>query len=467
MDETFLPLGLRVSGRLCVVVGAGNVAYRKAQSLLQAGASVQVIAPVFQPSLEHWERLGATLTQNHYDGFCDLGQPFLVVAATNDSTVNAQVARDARVMGALVLRADDPADSDFSFPATLRRGHLTVSFATDGLAPSFSRFLRQLTEQEYDEGDAALVEVLSRVGQHPAFRAMSSSEKRDFLGDERMTALRRRVNNDTKEATFQALLEELSHHAPLGTKAPRVGRVSLVGAGPGDPELLTLKGAQRLQEADVVVHDALLSADIMDRHASYAQRIDVGKRKGQTYLRQEEINALLVRLAQEGYRVVRLKGGDPCLFGRAEEERRALLSAGVPCEIVSGVSTLSAVPAAAGMVVTNRVDARSLGAFSLHKRDGARPSDAEWERMAKGPDTLILFMGRTILREACERLIHWGRLPHTPAALIINGTLPGQRVVRGTLATLPDKAATATLEGPGLIVVGTVAEPDGALHQAQ
>ena len=234
------------------------------------------------------------------------------------------------------------------------------------------------------------------------------------------------------------------------------GSVSLVGAGPGDPELLTLKGAARLRQADVVVHDDLVATEIIEVHAPSARRINVGKRKGAHLMKQDEINALLVSLAEAGHRVVRLKGGDPCLFGRAEEERRALVQAGIPCEIVSGVSTLSAAPAAAGIVVTNRDYGRSLGAYALHKRDGQHPTAAEWEQMAKGPDTLVLFMGRTILREACDRLIQFGRSADTPAALIINGTLEAQQVVRGTLRTLPDEAERNKTEGPGLIVVGEV-----------
>lgn len=459
MQEVFLPLGVRVQGRRCVVVGGGNVAYRKAQSLLRAGACVHVIAAEFDPSRERWERLQAALIEKPYEGLNGLGQLFLVVAATSESSVNARVAQDARAAGALVVRADDSTDCDVVFPATLRRGHLSVSFATDGLAPPLARFLRQRAESDYTEEDATLVDALGRLAQHPAFRARSTSERSNFLDHRRMAELRHRMGHGEGEAALEALVAELSSGIPPGTVAPRVGCVSLVGAGPGDPDLMTIKGAMRLKEADVVVHDALVPAELMDRYASFARRIDVGKRKGRTFLEQEDIHSLLIALAREGNRVVRLKGGDPCLFGRAEEERTALWLAGVPCEIVSGVTTLSSVPAAAGIVVTNRDDARSLGAFSLHKRDGSRPSDAEWEQMAKGPDTLVLFMGRSILREACERLIHGGRAPGTPAALIVNGTLPEQSVVRGTLATLPDEAATITLEGPGLIVVGAVAGP--------
>jgi uroporphyrin-III C-methyltransferase len=209
-----------------------------------------------------------------------------------------------------------------------------------------------------------------------------------------------------------------------------------------------------LRRADVIVHDNLVSNEIIDIHAPTARRIDVGKRKGRCDLKQDAINALLVDLGRQALRVVRLKGGDPCLFGRAEEERAALRQAGIPHEIVAGVSSLAGVPAAAGIVVTNREDARSLGAYSLHKRNGQGPSEAEWAQMATGPDTLVLFMGRSVVREACARLVAGGRAAETPAALIVAGTLPGQQVVHGTLRTLPAAAAAVTATGPGLIVVG-------------
>ena len=234
------------------------------------------------------------------------------------------------------------------------------------------------------------------------------------------------------------------------------GTVALVGAGPGDPDLLTLKAVARLSQADVVVYDSLASPEILQWHAPNARHIDAGKHRGHAMMSQVAINELLVTLAMSGNRVVRLKGGDPCIYGRAQEERLALEQAGIACEIIPGVSSLTAVPAAAGIIVTDRDLGRSLGAHSLHKRDGRLPDDNEWEQMAKGPDTLILFMGRSIVREACERLVQHGRDANTPAALVINGTRPDQKVITGTLATLADSAQALTLPGPGLIILGQV-----------
>lgn len=245
--------------------------------------------------------------------------------------------------------------------------------------------------------------------------------------------------------------------ASLPENATQWGTVTLAGAGPGDPELLTLKAAERLSKADVVVHDYLPAPELLTHHAPNALHINAGKHRGRALMSQAEINELLVNLARSGKSVVRLKGGDPCIFGRAQEERLALEAAGIRYEIIPGVSSLSAVPAAAGIVVTDRDVGRSLGAYSLHKREGHLPDEAEWKCIAQGPETLILFMGRSVLREACAQLIKHGKDSKTPAALIVNGTRPNQQVIVGALQTLADLAEGMTEPGPGLIVVGEVA----------
>lgn len=457
MASPVLPLGLRVTDRDCILVGAGEVALRKAMHLIRAGARLRVISLDFLPSRAVWERLPVTLVHAAYQGLDTTSPaPFLVVAATDSPTVNAQVVRDGRALGALVARVDAPEDGDFVFPATLRRGRLTVSFSTDGLAPRLSGYLKRLAERQYDSTHAALAEVLARLEATPPIRALSAQARRAWFSDERLASLHEAVQGRGQQAAFAQFSSEAASFEAESSPPP-LAAVSLVGAGPGAPDLLTLRAVERLASADVVVHDELVSEQVMDRYAPQATRIGVGKRKGRVYLKQEALNALLVALARSGLRVVRLKGGDPCVFGRAEEERLALDEAGIGCELVPGVSALHAVPAAAGIVVTNRSDARSLGAFSLHKRDGSHPDWSEWQQMAHGPDTLVLFMGKTILAETCKKLIQAGRAPNTPAVLIVNGTLPDQRVVRRTLATLPEAANGLNTDGPGLIVVGAAA----------
>lgn len=420
-----LPVQLTVRDRLCLIIGGGTVALRKAERLREGGARVRCIAPrLVEPAT--WEGLGVEHLPRTYGGPMDLKGAFLVVAATDDSGTNARIAEEARGVKALVLRADAPEASDVALPATFRQGPLTVSFATDDISPAYAARLRREASGHYDGRHVARLEAIREAKVRPDFRRLPAAERLDRA---------------------RALAEGDPDFLP--------GRVALVGAGPGDPELLTFKAAERLRAADVVLHDALANPVLLERFAPQAEWIDVGKHKGSCVLTQGQINAALVEQARRGRRVVRLKGGDPCLFGRAGEEARALAEAGIPYEIVPGVSSLSAVPTAAGIPVTDRDFGRSVGAFSLHKRDGQPPRAEEWDRMAAGPETLVLFMGRSQVALACRELMARGRAADLPAALIVNGTLPSQQVLTATLSTLAE-AAQGLPPGPGLIVLGEV-----------
>ncbi|MEJ2200963.1 MAG: uroporphyrinogen-III C-methyltransferase [Desulfuromonadaceae bacterium] len=237
---------------------------------------------------------------------------------------------------------------------------------------------------------------------------------------------------------------------------PGSGRVFLVGAGPGDPGLLTIKGAACLQAADVVLFDAIANPLLVTDYASQAEKIDVGKHKGHCKYRQEEITRLMLDLARQGRNVVRLKGGDPTIFGRGGEEARALFKAGIPFEIVPGVSCVAAVPAYAGIPITDREYGSSFGVYTIHKKDGAGLTEEQWQRMAAGPDTLILLMGKTMLATVAEKLVRQGRPAATPVALITDGTTCRQKYFVGTLATIAETVARESdgTEGPGLIVIG-------------
>ncbi len=234
----------------------------------------------------------------------------------------------------------------------------------------------------------------------------------------------------------------------------RQGRVALVGAGPGDPELLTLRAARAISEADVLVFDHLVSADVLSLARAEVERIYVGKESGRHTLPQEEINQLLVRLAQTGRRVVRLKGGDPFVFGRGGEEVEELAAAGIPFEVVPGVTAACGVAAYAGIPLTHRDHAQSVVFATGHAKPGG--SDADWSALARPRQTAVIYMGVGALPDLCARFIHHGRAPDTPAALVENGTTAAQRTVRGTLASLPDIAAAAQVKPPALLIVGEV-----------
>jgi uroporphyrin-III C-methyltransferase/precorrin-2 dehydrogenase/sirohydrochlorin ferrochelatase len=458
----FLPLNLTVEQRLCVIIGAGAVAERKCRKLLEHGASVRIVAMETR-SCDLWRHERVELIKHSYDRQFLCGA-LLAIAATDAPGINAQVAADAREMGILVLRADSPADSDFTLPATLRRGYFTVSFGTDGRLPALSSHLRAEAEQRFGREYGDLCRIAESLQNEPAWQSLTSIERqaalRRFAGSSALDWLRQGDEAKARKEARAALSDPRACSAGGG-----FGRVFLVGAGPGDPGLISMKGAACLRKATVVVHDALANPALLELCSDGAERLNVGKRKGCHLHMQPEINALLIDYARRGNTVVRLKGGDPTIFGRGGEEARALAAAGIPFEIVPGVSSISAVPAYAGIPITDReYGASSFGVYSLHLRGGRRLSDEQWHKMADGPDTLVLLMGISALDEIVEQLTRHGRPASTPIAIILEGTTPRQRLIIATLGTILEQLRETPLEGPGLIVVGNVVLAAGQMQ---
>ncbi|MHB8879516.1 MAG: uroporphyrinogen-III C-methyltransferase [Myxococcaceae bacterium] len=458
-----LPINLDVSGRLCVVAGGGSVARRKAAKLASHGARVRVIAAELK-ELGGWPE-GAELVRREV-ALDDVRGAFLVVAATGAPEVNRRLAEAARAAGALAQQVDAPDESDFSFPATLRRGDLSVSFSTDGASPAFASWLRDRAARELGAGHAAFCE-LARTMRREAMAKLPPAAREPFfhgLVEAGLLELLTRGEREQAYARARGLLGAALASAPTAPRvadapetpraAGRTGRVYLVGAGPGDAGLITMKGAQCLRVADVVLHDGIVNPALLDAFCPHAERIDVSKRKGHCERTQNEILALLIQQARLGRVVVRLKGGDPLVFGRGGEEARALRAAGLSFELVPGVSCVSAVPAYAGIPITDREYASSFGAYSAHRKGGLSLSDDEWRRIAGGPDTLVFLMGKTRCTAVVEKLIEFGRPRSTPIALIFDGTSARQRTVVGTLETIVELAGSMKVPGPGLIVVG-------------
>jgi uroporphyrin-III C-methyltransferase/precorrin-2 dehydrogenase/sirohydrochlorin ferrochelatase len=440
----FLPIALNVEGKLCLLVGAGAIAAQKCRTLLEHGALVHVVAPAFNddPAWSHDNvvKIVSVYDVKYLDGIS------LVIAATSDPHVNRLVVADCRAANLFALCVDSPDDCDWIMPATLRRGAFTVSFGTDGLFPSLAARVKRNAATIFGEDLARLCEDARRL------RLLAQQTQSD----------RQQLRTSLHELAYSLdefwYLEGVRNHVAHDSGASNsTGKVYLVGAGPGDVELITVKGAKCLHAATVVIHDALANSELLDIYCSGALRIDVSKRKGICLHMQPEINQMLIDWARKGHTVVRLKGGDPMIFGRGGEEARALAGAGVDFEIVPGVSSLSAVPAYAGIPVTDReYGAASVGIYSLHRRSGNGVSEQQWQKMADGPDTLILFMGMTLLATAVEKLLQYGRDGNTPIALITQGTLPEQREVVATLETILARCDLKELPGPGLIVVGKV-----------
>ncbi len=453
----FLPLQLKVENRLCVIVGGGRVAARKCRALLDHDASVRVVATALCAN-EIWDAPRVSIVHGKYQTGL-LEGAFLVIAATDDGEINAQVERDAQSAGVLAMRVDCPEDSDFLFPASLRRGDFTLSFGTDGTAPTLATVLRNQAEECFGDNYAELCTRAAAARQTSDWKELGCSTRRE--------AMRKLAQNIVPDYPWAS--DSARGNEPVRSEESREdflpGHVYLVGAGPGDPGLITVKGVACLRAATVVVHDALANPVLLDLYCQRAQRVDVSKRKGMCQHMQPEINDMLVEYARRGEVVVRLKGGDPMIFGRAGEEARALTNAGVPFEIVPGISSLASVPAYAGIPVTDReFGAHSLGIYSLHLRNGKGLSDEQWLKMANGPDTLVLFMGMTVIQAAVDNLTRNGLPGVTPIALITQGTTDRQKQVFGTLDTIMEKLSGLQLEGPGLIVIGNVVKAAATMN---
>ncbi len=440
----FLPLNLKVEDRLCVVVGGGQVASRKCRALLEHGARVRVAAPALSPD-EIWDAIGVEVVHGAYEKSV-LEGAFLAIAATNDADTNARVKLDCREAGLLMMRVDSLDDSDFVFPAWLRRGSFTVAFGTDGKAPTLATVLRNDAEQCFGEAYADLCDKAAAARTEGGWHDLSCRGRRDAM---------QRLAHSVPDYPFSKAQSSASLK-PVGHDfAP--GHVYLVGAGPGDPGLITVRAVECLRAATVVIHDALANPILLDMYCPGTRRLDVSKRKGLHNHMQPEINEMMIECARRGDVVVRLKGGDPMIFGRVGEEARALARAGVPFEIVPGISSLASVPAYAGIPITDReFGGHSVGIYSLHLRNGKGLSQEQWRKMANGPDTLILFMGMTVIGEAVDHLTRNGLPGSTPIALITQGTTDRQREIFSTLDTIVATIADLVLEGPGLIVIGDV-----------
>jgi uroporphyrin-III C-methyltransferase/precorrin-2 dehydrogenase/sirohydrochlorin ferrochelatase len=454
----FLPLQLKVEGRLCVVVGGGKVAARKCRSLLEHGARLRVMAPALVAD-EIWDAYRIEVVHGAYDPSC-LQDSFLVIAATNDGDINGRVEHDARDAGVLVMRVDSVDDSDFVFPAWLRRGSFSISFGTDGTAPTLATVMRNDAQRYFGEEYADLCSRAAAARRPPAWNELNSTGRHDVIRHMVQALPGYPLAGENKTASVAPIAP---HFAP--------GHVYLVGAGPGDPGLITVKAVQCLRAATVVIHDALANPILLDMYCPDTRRLDVSKRKGLHNHMQPEINVMMIECALRGDIVVRLKGGDPMIFGRVGEEARALAEAGVPFEIVPGISSLASVPAYAGIPITDReFGGHSVGIYSLHLRNGKVLSQEQWKKMANGPDTLVLFMGMTVIGEAVDNLIGNGLAGSTPIALITQGTTDRQREIFSTLDTIVATIADMVLEGPGLIVIGDVVKAAATMswkHVAQ
>lgn len=452
------PLFADLRGRRVVVVGGGAVAARKIEPLLAAGARVLVVAPAPGPAVAAWVAAGAL--EHRADAFADdaLDGAWLAIAATDDPDTNAAVVRAAEARRVFANVVDDGAASSWHAPARVERGPLQIAIGSGGGAPMLARHLRERLEADFDESLADLARLLTRERLRLRRHVPRPADRRRFLDAllaGPLPAALRAGDMTGAQALFDAALAD----APA---RPRRGRVALVGAGPGDAGLLTLRALRVLNQADVVLYDRLVSADVLARVRRDATLVPVGKAAGEPGIGQEAIHALMREHAVAGRDVVRLKGGDPFVFGRGGEELQYLRAHGIDYEVVPGITAAVACAAYAGVPLTHRGLADGLRFVTAHGHDDTATPD--WPALAQPRQTLAVYMGVAAMRGFRDALVAHGRAASTPFALVENGSRPQQRVVAGTLAELPELAARYDVRSPALLIVGEVAALATSLH---
>ncbi|MBI5430717.1 MAG: uroporphyrinogen-III C-methyltransferase [Nitrosomonadales bacterium] len=442
----YLPIFVNARNRLCLVVGGGEVAKRKAGVLLDAGARVRVVAPQIEAGLAALTRVESVVARfeaKHLDGVT------LVIAATSDREVNRQVSELAQARNIPVNVVDDPGLCSFIMPAILDRSPLMVAFSSGGASPVLTRMMRGKLEMMIPQNYSRLAAFAERFREQVKKRVTHPAKRRIFWENALDGVVAEKVLTGD-EASAEAMLQQM-----LASEDNIVrGEVYLVGAGPGDPDLLTFRALRLMQKADVVVYDNLVSKPIVEMTRRDAQRIYVGKKRDDHTLRQEEINDLLVRLAKEGKRVLRLKGGDPFIFGRGGEEIETLAAEGIPFQVVPGITAASGVASYAGIPLTHRDHAQSCIFVTGHLKDGTMNLD--WDALARPRQTVVVYMGLHGLDILCAELVKHGLPDTTAIAIVQQGTTQNQRVITGTLATLPGIAEREKPQAPTLIIVGGV-----------
>ena len=438
----YFPFFMELEGREGLVVGGGAVAARKVQKLQPYGPRLTVAAPEILPEIA--ELPGVTLLRRAFAPGMLEGKCF-VIAATDSREVNRGIAALCRERGIPVNAVDDKEACTFLFPALVKRGDLTVGVSTAGASPSAAAWVGRRVSERLPEDFGELLDYLASL--RPMVRKRVAEENR--------AAVFARLFSDCMEQGFP--LEEAAL-AAVFENAPGTGKVYLVGAGCGAADLITVRGLRLLAGCGAVVYDDLLDQALLDAAPEGAEKIYVGKRRGRRSMAQEDISALLIAKAREGKTVVRLKGGDPFVFGRGGEEALALQAAGIAWEYVPGVTSAVAVPGAAGIPATHRGVSRGFHVVTAHTADSPDGLPSHLEELARLPGTLVFLMGLSRLEEIARRLIGAGLPGDTPAAVVFGKNAP--RAVRGTLENIAERAREAGAEAPAVIVAGGTAGMD-------
>jgi len=448
------PAFLRLQGQPVLVVGGGDAAVAKSRLLLAAGADVTVIATAPAAELLDWAAAGRlTIERRRAVPEAVDGRILVIVADPDaDGLAVAAAARAARIPVNVV---DRPELCSFIMPAIIDRDPVLIAVSTGGSSPALARRVRAWIEALLPTRLGALARALDEARATVNAAIVSAPVRRRFWDSVLDGPIATRILRGDEGGCSQVLARLAAQDRGRPGSVAYGGVVHIVGAGPGDPDLLTLKALRLLQQADVVIHDRLVGPAVLDHARRDATRIAVGKAKGAHSWSQAEINALLVHRAREGQRVVRLKGGDPNIFGRVGEEVEHLRAHGIEVEVVPGITAATAAASAAGFPLSHRGIAASVTYVTGHGADDAEP-DVDWAAAARPGQTLAIYMGLSKLPEIAERLAANGLEPATPAAIVENASLPGERRFLATLGTLVGIAQEQRLRGPALVIVGEV-----------
>jgi len=448
----YLPIFIDLKQQPCLVVGGGRIALRKLQNLLHAGALVRLISPALVPDLA--ARVQDPRISWHERRFedRDLDGVRLAIAATNDPDVNRRIAEQAKVAGIPVNVADQAKDCTFIMPSIIDRSPVVVAVSTGSASPVLARMIRARLESLVPAGYGRLAELCARYRDRVKQRFDSQRDRRRFWDRVLQGGVAERIFSGHVDEANAAMERELI----AGGNPSEIGEVYLVGAGPGDPDLLTFRALRLMQQADVVVYDRLVAKPIIDMVRSDAEHIYVGKKRNQHTMRQEEINALLARLAKDGHRVLRLKGGDPFIFGRGGEEIDTLAAEGVPFQVVPGITAANGCACYGGIPLTHRDCAQSVTFVTGHLKDGTM--NLNWAQLAQPGQTLVFYMGLVGLPIIIANLIEHGVPADMAVALVQQGTTHMQKVYAGTLSNILQQVEADPPAPPTLVIVGRVVE---------